>query len=455
MDKNQRMQNLVREAYERGLFNGTWLYAENGEIVSKGAVGWRDPADTLPMREDSLFDLASVSKNFTGAAIMLLNREGKLSLDDELTKFFPEVPYRGVTVWHLLHHMGGLPDYMEWVAKVAEEENTIPPNSVMIRFLVESGMEPDFAPGEKCEYSNTGYCVLAEIVEKASGIFFDEFMRKRIFEPAGMFSTRLIHRRKDHLTVENLAYGLVPVDGKYVLPDDTDGEAHCVVPLDGVSGDGIVHTNIFDLLAWDRALREEKLLTREEQELMYTPGKLNNGEIGKIEDWGNENGYGFGWEIATDPDLGRLVWHSGGWPGYETLLERYLDTDKVLIMLNCRECPDARGYKSLIAGMKAIMKGQEPKPIQTIEDMEIKDPDKSGWDAFCGQYETPVKDFPLEEVFRKDGDLYGKAKRENGEDFFFRLYPLGGNVFGRKGWTEQIAFGDGFLTIDGKTCKKR
>ena len=70
MDKNQRMQNLVREAYERGLFNGTWLYAENGEIVSKGAVGWRDPADTLPMREDSLFDLASVSKNFTSAAVL-------------------------------------------------------------------------------------------------------------------------------------------------------------------------------------------------------------------------------------------------------------------------------------------------------------------------------------------------------------------------------------------------
>ena len=84
------MENLVREAHERGAFTGTWLYAENGEIVTKGAVGWRDPENMFPMREDSIFDLASVSKNFTATAVMLLRRKGLISLEDEITAFFRE-----------------------------------------------------------------------------------------------------------------------------------------------------------------------------------------------------------------------------------------------------------------------------------------------------------------------------------------------------------------------------
>ena len=170
MDKHLLMQNLAREANEKNLFTGTWLFAENGEIISKGAVGWRDPDNTLPVLEDSVFDLASVSKQFTAAAVMLLRRKGLLDLDDEITQFFPALPYKGVTIRHLLTHTSGLPDYMNWVCQLAEEENTIPDNSAIIRFLTESGKEPLFQPGEKYSYCNTGYCVLAEIVEKLSGV---------------------------------------------------------------------------------------------------------------------------------------------------------------------------------------------------------------------------------------------------------------------------------------------
>ena len=164
-DKKTMMENLAHEANDRGLFTGTWLYADHGEIVSKGAVGWRDPEDRLPMREDSLFDLASVSKNFTATAVMLLRKRGLLRLEDEITKFFPEIPYKGVTIRHLLNHTGGLPDYMDWITKAAEDENTIPGNEIIIRFLCECGEEPSFAPGDQFEYSNTGYCLLAQIVE--------------------------------------------------------------------------------------------------------------------------------------------------------------------------------------------------------------------------------------------------------------------------------------------------
>ena len=139
MDKKTRMEALARQAFERDSFNGTWLCAENGEIVSEGALGWLDPDNTHPMREDSVFYLASVTKQFTAAAVMLIRRRGLLELEDEITKFYPEIPYKGVTIRHLLNHTGGLPDYFPWVDKLAKAERRIPGNEIIVRFLFEDG----------------------------------------------------------------------------------------------------------------------------------------------------------------------------------------------------------------------------------------------------------------------------------------------------------------------------
>ena len=126
MDKKTMIENLVRDAHEKGGFSGTWLYAEKGEIVSKGAIGVNDIEKGTPITEDMVFDLASVTKQFTAAAVLMLRRKGLLSLDDEITKFFPELPFPGVTIRHLLTHTGGLPDYEEWITKTAAAEGTIP-----------------------------------------------------------------------------------------------------------------------------------------------------------------------------------------------------------------------------------------------------------------------------------------------------------------------------------------
>ena len=357
MDKRTEMENLVRAAHEKGLFNGTWLYAENGSIVSKGALGFRDAEDKIPMQEDSIFELASVSKQFTAAAIMLLRRRGLLRLEDELSKFFPENPYPGITIYHLLTHTSGLPDHEEWAMKSLKDKKTIPSNELCVRFLKESGLEPEFAPGDKFEYSNTAYCLLAEIVSQVSGISFEDFMRKEIFEPAGMLSTQVCHIRIDGVPFKNFARGLVFQDGKYAVPDELENYSY-VVLLDGEAGDGFVYSNIFDMLAWDRTMREGKLLTHEEQSLMYTPGKLNNGENGSF---GKENeiGYGFGWDIYSYPELGRSVLHDGGWPGYICYYERFIDEDRVLVLLCCRDPEDDRGYDSFCDGMRAIARGEE------------------------------------------------------------------------------------------------
>ena len=141
MNKKTKMEKLARKAYENGAFNGTWLYAENGEMISKGAFGFRDADNKLPMEEDTIFEMASVTKIFTATAIMLLAREGKLSLDDEYAEYFPDYPYAGVKIRHLLTHTSGMPDDFEtenWVCPAWEKENRIPPCSEIISFINKS-----------------------------------------------------------------------------------------------------------------------------------------------------------------------------------------------------------------------------------------------------------------------------------------------------------------------------
>ena len=454
MDKKAMIEKLVREAHEKGGFSGTWLYAEKGKIVSKGAIGVNDPEKGTPIMEDMVFDLASVTKQFTASAVMLLKRRGLLSLEDEITKFFPMLPFPGVTVRHLLTHTGGFPDYEEWIEKTAKAEGNIPGNEIIIRFLCESGKEAEFAPGEKWEYSNTGYCVLAQIVENVAGMPFEDFLERNIFIPAGMTSTKVYHRRKDKITVPNLALGMVYEDDCYILPDDSV-EYNNVVPLDGVNGDGLVHSNISDLFRWDRVLREGSVVTLEEQAEMYTPVKLSSGEYGEDDDLIGPAYYGYGWDIMNDPEHGLIVAHSGGWPGYSLWFERFIDEDKVIIKLSCREQIDGRAVNVLVPGLHAIAAGKEPEPVRTVEEIAEKEPDKSGWEAFCGKYERPDDDFFIDAVFMKEGELFARFMTDTGRAWDWKLFPLGGNKFGVKRWySVEIEFEKGSISYDGYTCKK-
>ncbi len=457
MDKNDMMQKLARELNEKDDFNGAWLYAEKGEIVSKGVLGFRDPEDTLPITEESIFQLASVSKTFTSAAIMLLVRQGLLNPEDEITKFFPEIPYPGVTVRHLLTHTSGIPDYFDdadWFIRIWKEEKRVPGNDEILRFLQETKAKPYFAPGEGLHYSNTGYNLLALLVERLSGVPYAEFLQKNIFEPIGMNSTYYCHIRRDGVPFENYAQATVYDDEKCVADIDSTEEGD-VVAFDGLDGDDYVYTNIFDMFKWDRALREGKVLTLEEQKLMYTPGKLNNGEDA-VYDEDDELGYGFGWAVGHDDELGLVVSHSGGMPGVATWFERFVDADRVLVILSCRDYRDVRAYLGYWDGMEAIARDKAPKPIVSIEDLAIKNPDKSKWESYCGKYEHPQDaEIIVDEVFLKDGELHARIIDEDGDEMSFRLYPLTENEFGRKGGLLKLTFGEECVMYNDFTGKKR
>ena len=457
MDKNTLMQNLVREAHEKGGFNGAWLYAESGEIVSKGTIGWRDPANTLPIAEDTIFQLASVSKQFTATAVMLAVRQGFFGLEDKIVQYFPELTaYPDVTVRHLLTHTSGVPDYFEdddWFVKIWTEEHRVPGNGEILRFLCETKLKPEFAPGEKISYSNTGYNLLALLVERRSGVKYEDFLQKNVFEPAGMSSTRACHIRRDGVPFENYAQATVPENGKFVRDVDSEEDGEEVIALDGLNGDDYVYTNIYDMLKWDRALHEGKVLTLEEQQKMYTPAKLNSGEDA-LYDEEDGLGYGFGWATGRDEKLGLVVSHSGGMPGVSTWFERFLDADRVLVLLCNRDYSDARAFMTCFEGMRAVAKGEEPGPVRSIEEIASQYPDKSKWESFCGRYEKLYEDFPIEEVSLKDGELHARVVWDEDDVLECRLYPLGENKFGRKGGMVEISFGEGCLTIDGTTCRK-
>lgn len=450
------MQTLARAAYEKGGSNGAWLYAEKGEIVSKGVVGFRDPAGTAPLTEDTIFQLASVSKQFTATAVMLAVRQGLLSLDDEITKYFPEIPYPGVTVRHLLSHTGGVPDYFDdedWFIDLWKKENRVPGNDEIVNFLCETELKAYFAPGEGLQYSNTGYNLLALLVERLSGVPYEEFLQKNIFEPAGMKDTRCCHIRRDGVPFENYAQATVMEDGKFVADVDSE-EYREVIAFDGLNGDDYVYTTLLDMFTWDRALREGKVLTLEEQQLMYTPMKLNSGEEA-VYDEEEGLGYGFGWGIGHEENFGLIVSHSGGMPGVLTWFERFIDADRVLVLLGNRDYTDARAFLSYLKGMEAVARDKAPEPVLSIEDIAVQDPDKSKWETFCGKYEHPEDaDFVVDEIFLKDGELHANAVDEDGDGMTFRLYPLGENEFGRKGGMLTLTFGDGCLMFDEYTCRK-
>ena len=442
---------FTREAHEKGVFTGTWLYAQDGEIVSKGAIGFRDSGDMFPMQEDSIFYLASIAKQFTAAGIMLLMRKGLLSLDDEITKFFPEIPYKSVTVRHLLTHTGGLPDYMGWVIETAKAENRIPGNDVIVRFLAESGEAPEFAPGERYEYSNTGYCLLAQIVEKISGVPFEDFMKKNVFDPAGLTSTFVGHPYKDGATIANGVCGMIRGESGFLNAEDT-GWKDYITLLDGGAGCGYVYSNITDLFKWDKALSENIVLSAAEQKLMSTPATLNNGEPVDNDEGGS---YGFGWGIINDEKLGLILSHSGGWAGFNTWFERFINANRVLVLLNCRETDDVRGLDSFETGMRDIARDKEPAPVTCIEDLAGKDTDKSRWASFCGRYEHPEDGgFAIDKVYLKAGDLFAKAIDDEGDEMEFRLYPIGNNKFGRKGGLIELTFGEDSVTYLEKIHKK-
>lgn len=292
-------------------FNGVVLVAIGTQIIFEKAFGYRDykTKDTLSVK--AVFQLASVSKQFTAAAIMLLKQEGKLSFEDSIQKFFPDFPYKGITLRHLLTHHAGLSNYAYFCDKVWDRRKAIR-NEEVLMLMGAQKPAPYFPPGRTFDYSNTGYIVLAAVVEKVSGMRFEEFMSERIFLPCHMNNTYVYN----HCTpvtipeaVEGYNYGRRKVGKTY---------------LDGVVGDKGIYSNVRDLYQWNRILYSDSL---------FQPGVLEEAYHPAFPDKKNKGNYGFGWRIK-EYHGNKVVWHSGWWEGYKSIFIRNLKDETVIIVLS-------------------------------------------------------------------------------------------------------------------------
>lgn len=331
-------------------FNGNVLVAENGEIIFQKSYGYSDFDTKRMLNDTSVFELASVSKQFTATGILLLMDKGKLKLTDSLRQYFPELPYSNITIYHMLTHTSGLPDYMEVVME-KWDKSKVAFNNDVIQILAKEKLPVIFKPGEKWEYSNTAYMILASIVEKVSGQSFKDYMAANVFRPLVMTNTRIYNTRRSLKdTIPNYAFGYIYNDSlmKYILPDN-DPNQNFVIYMDGIQGDGIVNSTTGDLLKWDRAVKNHTLLAESTQKEMLKGQSLS--------DTLNQSYYGFGVGISKT-DLGNLISHSGGWPGYTTFLARNPDNDQTYIVLsnnNSNSPGISNGLQHIMAGKEVVM----------------------------------------------------------------------------------------------------
>jgi len=277
---------------------------EDGKITRTGAYGLSDVARNTPAAPDTVYKIASVSKQFIATAIMLLAQDGRLAVDDPIGRYLDGTPaaWQAITIRHLLAHTGGLvresPAFDPMKAKADAD---------IVKALYDVPLR--FTPGVKWEYSNAGYYALAEIITRVSGKPWPQFLQDRVFAPAGMKVTAPTNVQP---TLSNRAVG-------YTGNDNTQPAAEWVA----LRPSGAFLSTVFDLAKWDALLYSNAILTEASRREMWLPVRLTDGTTYP---------YGFGWHVETMKNGRKAVWHAGGLPGFASYLGRFVD-DKVTIIV--------------------------------------------------------------------------------------------------------------------------
>jgi CubicO group peptidase (beta-lactamase class C family) len=308
------------------------LVAQDGLAVYIGARGVSDMQSMRPIDGRTNFRLASVSKQFTSAAVALLVRDGKLRYEDKLTDVFPEFPAYGknITVRHLLQHTSGLPDYEDLMPAA---DPSVPVEEAQIRDagvleLLKGQTAGWFVPGTLWHYSNSGYVLLGLAVERAADRPFFEFLREHVFVPANMINTVAYVRGRN--SVPNRAFGHTKQDGRWRVTDQS--------PTSATLGDGGVYSSLADLLEWDRALSRLAVLGEAEMRAVLTPVRVpTKGPTGPD---GAPADYGFGWFLNGWNGHARM-WHYGETIGFRTAIQRFIGDGLTIVVLCNRADVDA------------------------------------------------------------------------------------------------------------------
>lgn len=331
-DLAQQIQDLVEAHHREGRFNGAILVADSGKIITNRVYGQARFGAEVPLTDDSVFEIASVSKQFTAMMIMMLAEDGKLAFDDPVHAHLPSFPFEQITIRHMLTHTSGLSErqFFAWAGQNMEFGQYYT-NRFVLDYLIQEEPELAFESGSQWEYSNVGYFMLALIIEKHAGKKYAEFLDESILQPLGMTHSG-IKSQKTKETLENYA------DGHLVDPGTGNlRSSFGLAWSDEMYGGVGILSNTTDLLRWDQALYTEKLVKKETLKEAFTPYLLSDG---------TSSGYGFGWYVREDYEVGEeqretRLDHNGLWPGYESSIVRYLNSRKTIIVLS-NQAPSAK-----------------------------------------------------------------------------------------------------------------
>jgi CubicO group peptidase (beta-lactamase class C family) len=284
----------------------------DGKVIKAAGYGTSNIELGVAAKPESIFQTGSVGKQFTATAVMMLVEEGKVGLDDKISKYFTSAPpaWKGITVRHLLTHTSGIPDYTSEKTGGAINLHTDYTEEELVKKI--SSLPLEFQPGDKWSYSNSGYLILGVLIHHVTGEFYGDFLQQRIFRPLGMTSTRIISEAD---IVPNRSAGYRLLRGQLKNQE-------WVAPTLNTTADGALYTNVLDLAKWDAALYTEKLLRRSSFGQTWTPVKLNGGKTYP---------YGFGWRVA-EVNGHRLLEHGGAWQGFTMHISRYVD-DKLTVVV--------------------------------------------------------------------------------------------------------------------------
>lgn len=309
-----KIDSLFAQLAKEKEFNGNVLILKGDSIIYEKSMGFADFEENSKLGPESVFELASIGKLYTAICIGILKDQGKVKFDDLVQNYIVDFPFPKITIRHLLNHTSGLPDYMDYFTNDAEEGERIYNQDVLL-FLQKKEAQLIFNSGDSFQYSNTGYVVLASIIEKVSGYSFDAFLEKFVFWPLDISHSLAFTLKFNKLvSVNNYAFGHQIGSDKKPFPINKRIETNDIYRygLRPVQGDGNIVSQIRDYAKVITALRNNQLLRKETFEEFLTPGKLNTG---------THSDYGFGVYLSEDRNE---YYHTGSVPGYQSFFKHLL-----------------------------------------------------------------------------------------------------------------------------------
>lgn len=305
------VEDFYQSSFARGRFNGSFLVAKNGQIIYENYSGYRDPRRrTDSITPNTSFHLASVSKTFTGMAVLKLWEEGRIDIEKPVAEYMPGFPLPDVTVKSLLNHRSGIPNYVHYMEQLGWDRKQFITNEDVFNFLVQRRKDIQIGPADRrFSYSNTNYALLALLVEKVTGQHFAEYMRLSFFEPLGMNDTYVYTPSDSARSLSSYFYS---------------GREYAFDYLDLVYGDKNIYSTVRDLLKWDQALQGG---------MFFKPQTLEAAYTGYSNEKKGINNYGLGWRLQQYPNNKKIIYHNGWWHGNRTAFYRLPDENTTIIAL--------------------------------------------------------------------------------------------------------------------------